>query len=167
MSTKLNVTSIITEHYRTLRNQSDKKISKLDLFVFVGVPIIISLLMFEFGVKLNSEASLISTVLSIFAALLLNLLVILYTLFLNENNSEKKKSTGRWGILIREVFSNIAYCILVSIFCLVTIVISLFLQQIFETILNFISAFLVSNFILSLVMIVKRMYVLLRFEFDK
>ena len=126
MFDKINITEICQKHINTLCDAKTGKISKSDLFLFFGVPLIISfLLTFLLSPVINADLQAIfATVFSIFTALLLSLLVLLYTMSSSkeESNDIDKDKKNIFHEVLNETLSSISFLILVSIFSLATII---------------------------------------------
>ncbi len=177
MFSKINVTKIIIDHLRTLRNYDTQKLRFVDYALFILVPIIVSAVLIIFSYLIDKEfANILITSLSIFAALLLNLLLLVFDIVRKTNDSiarnkelknpyeaEEKRLT-----FLKEIYANISYAIFVSILSIVILLIAYFvcdfhLLQLFSFFIYFLSL----NFILTLLMIVKRVHILLSNEINK
>lgn len=183
MFEKLNIWCIIRDHFLTLRSgenilKEDTKLSKVDLFLFVLFPLILATLLFLFGVRLsNDNVNSMLTIFSIFTALLFNLLLLVFDI--TQNNYKNDRLSPRDKILkivLKNIFSNISFLILNSIVLLIFLLLLIFNFEIvpaFETIENFLRGFayitiysLSINFILTLIMILKRIHLLLNKQFS-
>jgi heme/copper-type cytochrome/quinol oxidase subunit 2 len=165
MSSKLNVWSIITGHFNTLRSASTKKVSIADIFVFFIVPILIGIALAFYGFKLTNEAnSLLMNFGAIFTALLLSVLVLVY-----DQGQKLTPDATTKKILLDELYDNICYSIVLSIvlvfLCIAT---SLSLSITAPTahslntfVLTPLIMFTSTNLLLTILMIVKRMHALL------
>lgn len=147
---------------------------------------------FFLGVRFNKDSiNLLITSLSILIGLLLSLLVLLFDLGKKEkenlvdtsaNDKIKYKFQSDKVGLVKEVFSNVLFSVLLSIFtivfCLLTqisridfiyeLLPSLIyecMKWLFLIIIHFISFFLLVQFILTLLMILKRFKILFDLEF--
>ena len=189
MIEKINVYRIMTEHLRTLRRTGSDSLSIVDIFLFFGVPILVTLLlMVLFGLQVSPElGNALFTALSIFAGLLFNLLILVYDIVNREDTGiegtrEKQKVT-----VLREVFSNISYAILVSL--AVVFLIGVFnlsfgsglldgtftgvcqrltwlcKYPLVKWIIDFLIISLSLNFTLTLLMVLRRVHLLLSTEF--
>jgi hypothetical protein len=171
---KINIWAIIRRHFETLRDYSTKKSVVSDFLLFLGVPACIAATGFYFHWSLAVEAlAAVIASFAIFAGLLFNLLILIYTL----SNDEQPKALARVRTdLMRELHDNIAYSVLVSIFIvsfalIATVVLKHgdapsvppWIQFILTAIINF----LVGNFFLTLLMILKRIHTVLRNKIDK
>jgi hypothetical protein len=180
MSSKINVKSIIAGHIKTLHAGNNEKISWVDLLVFFFIPLAISVIFLYFQINISKEvASLLVNFGAIFTALLLSVLVLVY----EQSNKlkEKKDNDIFYNLkvkLLNELYYNICYSVLISIalvvICLLHSIMFDVSSQIKNSTLNFdftiyygkyffspITAFLTSNVVLTIVMVVKRMHTLL------
>lgn len=162
---KISILGIIIDHYRTFYNFRSKRVSICDYVVQLGIPLAISMLLeLIFDAKLSSGLiNIIITSLSIFAALLLNLLILMYTVSRNLKDGEYKNT------LFREITTNISYGILLSVI-LIVILISISIvfendawvfQNYFSLITRIVIWFGMIQFILTMLMILKRVYTVL------
>jgi len=166
MFRKINVLNIVRDHISTLRDYKTKKVSISDLFLFSLSPALISVLFLVFsGVMDETMVTLLTTSLSIFAALLFNLLLIIYDAVRKEESLNSANNLRK--PYLKEVFNNISFCILTSVLAIVLLLIysqvSIFFLQ---YLLTFFSYYLVALFILTLFMVLKRTHILLSKEIE-
>jgi len=196
---KINLIKIIIEHIATLKRFDNNKYSKPDVFLFIVLPLIAALILIIFNIKLTTNLiTVFITAFSIFAALLFNLLFLIYDL-VTKNNSDKdkccKEETGQprenkltlKERLLKETYVNISYSITIAIFLLILLItlyviietidplnleinpISRSIESIINSaipVLSFCIYYLLLQFILTLFMILKRIYILLSKMFD-
>ena len=159
LSDKIYVGRAIKKHFDSLINDNSKKHEFSDLFTFFGIPFVVSVA-FLWNDVLHSAnmVSAIITIFSIFVGLLMNVLLLAFDL-VNKNKGDTIKSD-----VLRELTANITYCILVSLLsiglCLATQTQICFVNIVSNALLYFFEA----NFILTLLMIVKRTYLLFQVE---
>lgn len=178
MSSKINILEIVSGHFRTLKD-TEGKTSKIDIVVFIVLPVIIGLLSASLSFNLNKDlSSLLVNFGSIFTALLLSVLVLVYEQESKLENKENKDDINyvTKKRLLRELYYNISF----SIVCSLSLVLFCFIHSI---ILNlvwnlsigsytlcikfdvfFITPIVVVisiNLFLNILMIVKRMHALL------
>lgn len=197
---RVNIIPIITNHFNTLYNynlfynENRRVITKQDKFLFILFPILVStILLFGFNLRFDKDKiSLLVTSLSIFTGLMLSLLVLIFDIGRKEKdilNSlpvdeiVKKKASGKKITLIREIFSNVLYSVLVSAFCIifcyltqlkrVDVVYSMipnnvyfFIKTIYIYLTHLTALFLIIQFFLVLLMIFKRFKLLFDLEFE-
>jgi len=171
------VSSIVSGHLKTLCDPKDV-ISKYDVFTFFGLPLIFAVIGIYCSVTLDKELiSLLVNFGAIFTALLLSVLVLVYDQELKIDEAPKTQITHLKKKLLNQLYYNISYAIILSIFLvstcfLVTIVgekaeSTLAIRNYLITIkysqyfLTPITIFMTTNLVLTIVMIVKRMNVLL------
>ena len=182
MFDKISIANIIKDHINTLKNNKTRKISYLDITLFFLLPLAISGFIVCVGISLNDAlVNALITSLSIFSALLFNLLLLVYDI--SEKKSElpdtndpvDNKRRIKTRELLREIYINISFSILVSIITVSTLLIY-FLKASnciffsinicsFEWLLALVIYYLIIQFALNLFMILKRIYVLLAKSF--
>jgi hypothetical protein len=171
---KINIWSIIRRHYETLRDDSTKKSSVSDYLLFFGVPFLAAASGFYFHWSLAVEAlAAVLASFTIFAGLLFNFLILVYTLATDEQPNALAR--GR-GDSMRELHENIAYSVLVSVFIVLFSLVATIVLKHGETVsapsrlqfaLTAVINFLVCNFFLTLLMVLKRIHTILRNKLDK
>lgn len=167
---KLNPLFIIKDHLNTLRNEKKNKLSKEDFFVFFGIPLISSLILIYFGWILDVElCKVFLTILAISVPLLLNLLILMFDIRQNVENNEKNNYKMKMLKLkyIRETSSNISFTVLVSILVIGLSTLFVFgkiFNEIIIILISFIIYLLLGIIILTILMILKRAYILINPE---
>lgn len=169
MFSKIDVRGIIQDHYRTLVDNREvaeggpRRASKGDYFLFLGVPVLAALLLHYLKVGLSDEAvNVLITALSIFAGLLFNLLVLIAGL---ADRSDMPRGPADPRPLLREVYANIAYALLVSLVALIPLCVYAMVAEGTARIVATIFAYsFIGHFLLTLLMILKRMHALLTDE---
>lgn len=182
MFNKISILNIIKDHINTLKNNRTGKLSYLDIILFFLLPCVVSSLLIYTGISLNDAlANALITSLSIFSALLFNLLLLVYDisdkkLNLPETNDEFEKiQRSKIRNLLQEIYINISFSILVSITTVTTLLIYFvkisncifFSINIcsFQWLLALVIYYLIIQFALNLIMILKRIYILLSKSF--
>jgi hypothetical protein len=162
---KINVTAIIRDHYATLVESGGQagespRASAADYGLFLGLPVIGTGLLIFFCVRLSDTAVIaMITALSIFGGLLFNLLVLIAGLA-----DRKEPATGAADPrpLLREVYANIAYALLVSLVTLIPLcVYAIVSGPTARLVATALAYALIGHFLLTLLMILKRMHALL------
>lgn len=164
MTTKIDIRMIGSDHFDTLRDAATGKLSRWDIIAMFVLPALLGLAaaIFCFVVPDEHVGTLVS-VFSIFAGLLLNVLVLIYSVSDQIDGSADKDVRNS---LLRESFANISYSIVVSLVVVALLTALLFVNGLAQQIVSgFIVAF-AANFTLSLLMILKRLHVLLRSKFS-
>lgn len=172
---KIDVSPIIRNHIGTLVDYSTHRRSKGDLFLFFGLPVLIAALAVYLRWSFSVDAlNALLAAFAIFAGLLLNLLLLVYTF---STDSKYPSALERVRVqLIRELHNNIAYAVFVSI---VIVVVALFAVTRLKMpegaastphtgpYVSSILIYLTSNFILTLLMILKRIHVMMNERLDQ
>jgi len=170
---KINIVKIISDHMATLKDYGKSRYSKLDLFLFFILPLVISGASVYYGVALNKDlVGILINVFSIFAGLLLNLLVLMYSVISNAVKLAKESDppTPEYAVrikidLLEQVFANISFEILLSSFNVILLAVStLFSSDKANQIFSLLIFYLVVLFSLSLLMVLKRVHKLLSDE---
>lgn len=173
---KINPAKIIRDHVLTLKSYDTGKYSVGDFFVFILLPFGIAGYLAYYFPKSDKNTTeifnkdvvdILVTSLSIFAALLFNLLLLVYDLVKKANPGEA------YAVLktrfLKEIFANISYSIFISMLAVIILLISLLgtESRILQVTVVASVYFLVSNFILTLLMILRRVHILFSKEFEK
>lgn len=177
MSSKINVYEIISGHFETLKERNGSY-STTDLFTFVGLPLSACFFSYFYSFNLNTNlSSLLVNFGSIFTALLLSVLVLVYD---QESKLEDKKNTDGFYDEKKELLRQLYYNISFSILCSVILVLACFIHSVvFNKTVEFtvinstytlksdihlitpLVAFVTANLFLNILMILKRMHALL------
>ncbi|SGZ07292.1 Putative uncharacterized protein [Moritella viscosa] len=183
MSSKINVMDIIAGHFRTLIHSSSNKLCFADLFTFLLLPLLISIVSVWGGFKFSDQLiSLLVNFGAIFTALLLSVLVLVYDqgtkledkIASNANSVNINVIDGIKKKLLDQLYYNICYSIVVSVllivFCFIEVITRNKIIELnyFDINLDFnrylimpIVVFIATNLMLTIVMIVKRMHTVL------
>lgn len=186
MFSKISVLSIVKDHIRTLVNNRTGKISYGDIFLFFLIPAVISVALVHKDILLNDGlVNALITSFSIFSALLFNLLLLVYDIAgksAEQNNQSKltdpveiRKVTQRRELL-REIYINVSFSILISTI-IVVVLLTYFLKPnncniwainicSLQWLLALVIYYFSSQFLLTLFMVLKRIYLLLARAFD-
>lgn len=178
MFEKISLGRVVREHLGTLTDyrqsaqdqeqivgQTSGATSQSDLALFYLAPSCLGVVAALSGcVVTDSLASATITAFSIFAGLLFNVLGLVFELQ-RRNLSEPHRhhfSDANRRAGLREIQANVSYCILVAVLCILLALLSYLITAAWAQ--NLIAAMLtvlVSNFILTLLMVLKRMHALL------
>ena len=170
---KINVTSIIVDHFQTLRDAQRNKLSAADIFLFYFIPIIAGALglFAEFTIRADAYNASI-TFFGIFIALLLNIQVGMFAIFQRkwEISSDIRVAAIQQEVLVErktlltELNANISYLILVS--CVSLVASFLFYLEKWEWgFAPSLTLALYLHFLLTLLMVVKRAHALFHKEY--
>jgi len=169
MFNKVNVLDIVKNHLGTLIDDSTGNPRPLDFVLFFIFPLsIATALTFYFKVKIDGNlAGLLATVLSIVTGLLFNLLVLIFDI--SGRNKEVFKKKERVSNFLEQIYINISFSILIAILAVILVILRSFniWPAIGADILSFGVYFLVSLFLLTLLMVLKRIDTLLLEDFKE
>jgi hypothetical protein len=172
---KINIFPIVSRHIDTLVDHSTGRRSLSDIFLFFGFPLLVSSAGFyyKWGLSVDAMNAVLASF-AIFAGLLLNLLILVYT-FSSETNHPNALAKVRVSV-IRQLHDNIAYSVLISMTVVVLALIAVARIKISDSVIGvprtgpyMTSAlvYLTINFVLTLLMILKRIHGMLRSKLDQ
>lgn len=173
MSAKIDVRSIITGHFNTLRDATSGKILKWDYFTFFILPALVAVLGVFFGFKTNEQfIGLLVNFGSIFTALLLSVLVLVFDKESNIDLLPRSSTNDLKKKILKELYFNICYTIVISMFAVIFSLLYqiipfdnknpvVFVSYIRDYFFTPVFLFIVMNAFFSILMIVKRMHVML------
>jgi putative flippase GtrA len=162
LTSKIDVRLIVQDHFATFIDEGTKKTSWGDIGLMIGLPICVALIAVLGGFKIGEQniGTLIS-VFAIFAGLLFNVLVLIYSF---SDGSTGKPDDVR-SRLLAQCFANISYTILLALLTVVALTAMIFVTGPLEMVIEGMVVAAIINFLLSLLMVLKRMHVLLRNKF--
>ena len=164
MFQKINVIEIFRNHLGTLKSNKTDKAHIPDIILFLLIPFLISSILIFYNHLLTKElANIIATSFSVFAGLLLNLLLLVFDLADKEENKKNERITS----VLKQLYSNIAFCILISVIIVFSLF-SLFLDITYDWYiqgLSWLVYYLLLVFMLTLIMVIKRIDKMLSIKF--
>lgn len=159
---KIDIRNIISNHISTIKNTNTGKPDFGDFFTFIVLPIMISLSLSLLKIEFKSETtSIIITTLAIFVGLMFNIIVLIFDIVKRDASQNIK------NIILKELLSNIAFAIILALSTIIVIIFTYSSQLYIKIVSTSLSFFLVSLFILTLLMILKRMYNVFKNEIDE
>ena len=168
MSSKFSISEILRDELHTLRDFSNEKASKLDIFLNLVVPGIFSAIFVLFNrLILGAMINSILTAFSVFAALLLNLMILIYTIVTRENGKDESSGKDKLKLtLLKETYTNIQFAVSVSVFIIICLLLILFLPYnlYVESSLSFLIYYFIFVFILTIFMVLKRTHIIMKRE---
>jgi hypothetical protein len=183
MPTRFSAWVIIDDHVRTLRDYDlaeEERRHRLDVWLlYLGLPLVTSLALLAFGLHLNeSIVGILVTSMSIFAALLFNLLMIVYDIIRKSGSDSSPAAADADGLrrsnlrklYLREIYANISFAVLTTVvivaLLLTWLVVSSRISQIWRIVLSLPIYFLIGLFLMTFFMVLKRVHILLREAID-
>jgi len=172
---KVGLKSVVDAHFLTLRNLGEEKASKLDLFVFYGIPALLAAASYAFCLKLSNEVFNASiSVFSIFSALLFSVQVAMYGVFRSDRKAtgdlildlEEKDLAEETRKLLREVNANVSYLILVSCSA-VTVFLAFFAFNFSPRLETSALVLFYGHFLLTVAMVLKRSHEIFDSEYAR
>lgn len=167
MISRINFWKIIDAHFKTFRslNQTSNKIYWKDFILFVLVPLTVSGILTFYEIQIKSQVTNLIAAISILGGFLFNLLAIIYNSMSNLEKDAKEDDIKE--LYIKEIHTNISYNILVGIFSIVLLILYNVIENInivfcyLNKSLLFINYFFLFTFLLTLLMVLNRVYILL------
>lgn len=174
---KIDVRDIIFDHLSTLRDDRLNRLSLVDFSTFYVIPGILTYFLAEdVGTLAENFYGIAISVFAIFAALLFSVQVALFSINQREITNSllpKEKSGGRTAeilrtrkTLIREVNANISYLILIASLGVAMLLAFTLTKHIagFRTVATI---YLISHFVLTIILVVVRMHTLFDEEYRR
>ena len=165
MSNKINISVIVADHFKTMQNERTNKLSRIDIATFFGLPLALGALSFFVGFELMPDAvTVLIAALAVFSGLLVNVLVLIYSLTdaaVQSGRNELPRSQERLRFL-KEVFANLSFAILVAVFCILLLSWLIFVRGAWAQLLTAIFVACCLNFLMTFLMALKRIHILLR-----
>lgn len=159
---KINVLSILKNHFSTLVNDNTKRPEFADWLTFLIIPFLISFSLTYFKVDLTERATnLVITTLSILVGLFFNVVVILFDIIKRDSSKNLKNR------LLEQLLTNISYTIFTSLIIIFFTVLSFFNSKCWTMITTFLVYFLLSHFAFTVLMILKRVYAIFMNEMEE
>jgi hypothetical protein len=173
MLTRINILKIISDHFKTLSsiNGSSKNITLSDIILFLFLPLFISICLVLRDYTFKEQLGNLIAGISIFGGFLFNLLAIIYSQLENIEKNNLKQNNDFYDLkkrFVDEIHINISFCIVLSIFIIIGLFISTIdfpikkFSFIFNKVVIGIDYFLLILFCLSLLMVINRVYILLK-----
>lgn len=172
---KIDVSIIIRDHIKTLYNSATGKVSIPDITLFYATPFAVSITTFalKFSVKLDVY-SISITFFGIFIALLLNIQVAIFSIFMRkiEKSQDTRLALAEQESLeirdkiLRELNTNISYLVLVCCTALVSGVVC-YVMSWTGWLAPCLTVGLYIHFVLTIIMVVKRSHILFHSEYAR
>jgi FtsH-binding integral membrane protein len=171
---KIDVRIVVRDHLGTLRQGvSGGAPERRDLLLFFGIPAVPLVVLPILGIWLtNSSIGTLETAISVFAALLFNLLVLIYEVGRREQSVEERSSGDQSKAEVRreflqQVHYNVAFAILVSLVLIVVLLPGVLVESKASLVFSSVCFYYLGTvFLLTLLMVLKRMHILLKDEYQ-
>lgn len=160
MFNKIDVRDIVRDHFKTLTNYSTGRRAWLDFALFLVIPALIAFVAVASGLTLGDTAlTVLITAIAVLGGLLFNLLVLVHTVAYRFKSPTGDKDGMKF---VSEIYSNVSYCILVSLLSLVPLtLLPIVSGNLVRVTLSGFGFFLSLHLLLSLLMLLKRLHALL------
>ena len=170
---KINIFLIVVDHIKTLRDLPSQRLSLTDIVTFFIVPLVVSLFAYGLSFSVQDEFYNVSiTFFGIFIALLLNIQVAIFSIFLRKwdipvdlkSQTLAEERINQRRLLLKEINSNVSYLILVSCLALFSCLVA-YTESYLKGFFPAFSMLIYSHFFLTLLMIIKRVYAVFQKEY--
>lgn len=164
---KINLVCVLKDHLATLVDARTERISLWDVLVFFGIPLFLSAAGVLLDLKIADEIdSALIAVFAVFAALLFSAQIGIFGLYRKTEVTSEDEIAKAVAEHIQEdrrrffyeVNANVSYLILLSVVSLLWFVVALYLSGSSSWEVA-VTAFLASHFLLTILMVVKRVHV--------
>ena len=170
MFKRINIASIVKDHFRTLRslNQSYNFINWKDIILFIVIPLSLAIFITYEGYNFKQQVGNLIAATAIFGGFLFNLLAIIYGQINNIKEDAEREASELKKKFVKEIHTNISFCIVLSIFIVLSLLLTtidipnFIFHTIIEKIFIVINYYLMIIFVLTLMMVLNRVYVLLK-----
>lgn len=179
---KVDVSSILTAHVRTLRDDRKDAPSKRDKFAQYAVPAIFSLSGVAIGARVTDASGMLG-IIALLAGFLFALLILILQMATSlsaETESMDRVTTRqlRRILILRELSANVAYCVLLAIVCAVVLLLgtvsvadlgwNVVVVDVLDTPAVFSACvlWLLGHLVMTLMMVLKRLFKVTNRELD-
>jgi len=173
MFTRINILKIISDHFKTLSlfNGASKTMAVNDIILFLLIPLSIAIYLVLNGYTFDEQLGNLIAGISIFGGFLFNLLAIIYSQLENIEKNNQNETDDLYNLkkrFVNEIHINISFCIVLSIFIVFGLFLSTIdfpikeLNYVFNKIIIGVDYFLLLLFSFSLLMVINRVYILLK-----
>lgn len=169
MFSKLNPIDIVLAHFRSLHSYDSNKLSITEMFFHILFPAFISAIIFWLVREVSETVvGIIVSAASIAAGLMLNLLVLIYTLVHNTKSRTKQVSNFKeFRQLTSETLATIAYNVFLCIFLIVSAFFILSESYLLSAIGRLVTVYIGVSAILCLLIVLKRCHNIIQFDVDQ
>ncbi|MBL8277755.1 MAG: hypothetical protein JNL93_13725 [Pelomonas sp.] len=166
MLTKLNPSEIVSSHFRSMYRYDTGKLSFAEITFHLVFPAAVTVLtLCTTGALASDVAGIIVSAASIVAGLMLNLLVLIYTLTYNTKNSNKPASNMTdFAKLADELIASISFSILLCIALVIASFVALFPDPTVALLGKAVTAYSGVSVLLCLLIVLKRCHSMVKFD---
>lgn len=172
MFKRINIIRIIIDHFRTLRKlgSSSRWIHWKDMILFIFLPLTIAVILSGNGFSIVEYIGNLIAAISIFGGFLFNLLAIIYSQIDKIKTDADRENDKLKKTFVKEIHINISYAIVLSLLIVVVLIsFSVPMRPLeYGWLMKRVSLgliyFLLGHFLLTLLMVLNRVYILLKKE---
>lgn len=162
MFNKVNINQVVKNHLATLKNDNTDKAGFDDYVTFLILPLGLAISLTALNVFLSEQAiNIVITTLSIFVGLLFNVIVLIFDIIKRDPTKKIKNE------VLKELVANISFTILISIVSIVLTIFTFIENPCIKIGVTSILYFFLILFLLTILMILKRMHKLFTNEIEE
>lgn len=170
MFKRINILSIVKDHFGTLTrlDSKSKRVYWKDLVLFIGLPAVVGVLLAYKGFSIKPFIGNLIAAVAIFGGFLFNLLAIIYSQIDKIRDDAKSEENELKKLFVKEIHINISYSIVLSLLIIIVLIgCTAELPQFqYEWLVKKIALgltyFLLGKFLFTLLMVLNRVYILLK-----
>ena len=166
MLTKLNPSEIVSAHFRSMYRYDTGQRNWVEIAFHIGFPCLTTyFVLATTGQLANDVAGIIVSAASIVAGLMLNLLVLIYTLTYNTKNAVKPASNiDDFRTLAEELLASISFSIFLCIILVVASFVALYPEPTTAMIGKGVTVYTGTATLLCLLIVLKRCHTMVKFD---
>lgn len=167
MISRLNPWEIVESHFLTFYDFNNQRLCKFEIFTQFSLALIFAFIHVKWFTVDSTDVGIVVSAAAIIAGLLLNVMVLIYTL-LTSKMQEENLAAGTADIVRRigkETLANIAFSVFVSILLVVFSLFNLTNNSTIKYIGQFLMVFLGTLLVITVMIVLVRFYRLMNFNF--
>jgi hypothetical protein len=170
MFKRINILSIVKDHFGTLTrlDSKSKRIYWKDLALFIGLPAILGVWLACKGFSIKPFVGNLIAAVAIFGGFLFNLLAIIYSQIDKIRDDANNEQNELKKVFVKEIHINISYSIVLSLLIIIVLIgcttelPEFQFDWLVKKITLGLTYFLLGKFLLTLLMVLNRVYILLK-----
>jgi hypothetical protein len=156
---RIDISDIVQNHLKSLSNANTSKAEFSDYLIFLIIPILVAVILPVLKIFLSDTIiNIIITSLSIFVGLFFNVIVLIISTMCTKDDDPIKKQ------FLTEIIDNISYIIFISLVTIVTCIFASQKADLIHQILNAICFFFLVHFLMTMLLVLKRIYKLFKHQ---
>lgn len=158
---KIYVGDILGDHFKSLVNTNTNRPDWTDYLTFAIVPLALTVALALLKCSFENNIGNAISALAIFIGLFFNVCLLVIDVV------KKNKISPVETILYKQIIANICFVILLSILCIITLLLTQIKFQFVKDAFTWLSFFVIAEFGVTLLMVLKRIYKVFIWEFER